>query len=409
MGYQKLLDPNGAKQKQFDRIIDFLAKTPRPKTDYRWLSHVDFLSLHYLRRIFDIQTSYMLLLRISAAMYRRGYMAEPMARNGYLSLPEILRWSRCIGTRELYEIYCYTYPDSGLIGLLADLKLEESFLDNEFAARVVDKPFTSELILVDWGGLDRKKEVEKLLEVDKIKSRRKWEQSADDIKQSAWAKTIELWRKPGLEFWRPGSVSDTEFSTPLPVFPGAPVVRMIPPEKEFWEGPMARAWSAGKMAYLRGRVPILSGEKEPIPENVRDHRRNEWETIARRNLIRKGKERFPKKGPESWRAHWDFSKTAAEGRRKEIDLKVHALISSPEDYAIEAEDLREKELLESRSYKIAMKRAGKKGTIYLDGLKAGKTNMAAAQAAGISRRTGERIKEVIRQSLPSETLKKTRR
>lgn len=175
-------------------------------------------------------------------------MAEPMAKKGYLSLPEILEWSRNVGTRELYETYC-TYPHRGLIALLADLNLEEPFLHNEFAARVADKPFTSELILMDWGGLDRRAEVEKLLRVNKIKSFRPSKQSDNDIKQSAWAKSLELWRKPGVEFLQPGSIAGDEFLTPLPEFPGAPHTKMLPPEKEFWEGPMARAWRSGKMVF----------------------------------------------------------------------------------------------------------------------------------------------------------------
>ena len=60
---------------------------------------------------------------------------------------------------------------------------------------------------------------------------------------------------------------------------------MLPAEKEFWEGPMARAWRDGKMAFLRQGVPILVGDKESIPEIVRQDRRNGWETIAREQKI----------------------------------------------------------------------------------------------------------------------------
>jgi hypothetical protein len=44
--------------------------------------------------------------------------------------------------------------DRDLVVLVADLKLEEPFIKDQFAARVADKPFTSELILFDWGGLE---------------------------------------------------------------------------------------------------------------------------------------------------------------------------------------------------------------------------------------------------------------
>ena len=60
----------------------------------------------------------------------------------------------------------------------------------------------------------------------------------EDIKQSAWAKTLEEWRKLG-------TLSDDEL-TPLPAFPD---VKMLRPEKEFWEGPMAQVWRDGKLAF----------------------------------------------------------------------------------------------------------------------------------------------------------------
>jgi hypothetical protein len=322
VNFQQRLDPNGSKRRQFDKIIEIVVKGQRPKTDYRWLSHVDFLGLDFLRRILEIQTSYMLLLRSFAAMYRRGFMAEPVATKGYLSLQELFEWSRTVGMKELYEVYC-SYPDRTLVGLLVDLKLEEPFLHDEFARRLADKPFTSELILLDWGGLDREKEVEKLLRVNKIKSFRPVKQSDEDIKQSAWAKTLELWRQPGVEFWRPGSVLDNELLTPLPGFPGAPHIRMLPPEKEFWEGSMAKAWRDGKMTFLREGVPMLAGEKETIPQRAREHRRTEWKTLARREKIFSGQEDFPEDGPEAWRTVWDHSEAAKNQRQKEIRDEIH--------------------------------------------------------------------------------------
>lgn len=54
-------------------------------------------------------------------------------------------------------------------------------MDNEFAARLGDKPFTSEMILIDWGGLDRKKELFRA-----IKSKSVWarKQSNDEIESA---------------------------------------------------------------------------------------------------------------------------------------------------------------------------------------------------------------------------------
>ncbi len=160
MGFQELLDPSGTKRKEFDDIVEFLERTPRPKIDYRWLSHVDFLGLDFLRRLFEIQTSYMLLFRSFAAMAQKGFVAKSMAAKGHLSLKEVLEWSSTAGRNWLYELYC-SYPDRALMGLFVDFKLEGAFVNDEFARRVADKPFTAELVLFDWGGVDCAKEVEK--------------------------------------------------------------------------------------------------------------------------------------------------------------------------------------------------------------------------------------------------------
>ncbi len=329
MSFEKSLDSTGTKKKEFAEILDIVAASPRPKTDYEWLSPVDFLGLDFLRRVLEVQTSYMLLLRSSAVMFRRGWQPAPIAEKGYLSLPEILEWSQSVGMRELYETYC-TYPHRGLITLLTDLKLEKSFFDNEFAARMEDKPFTSEMILIDWSRLDREAEIATVI---KNKSRWSFRQSNDDIKSQLGA-IGELWRKPGSDFWSPQSMSGAEFSTPLPEFPGAPYIEMLPPEKEFWEGPMARAWRDGKMAFLREAVPVLSGEKEHIPEQARSHRRNEWETMARQQRIL-----------DEW--------------APDIESELHTSRFDQPGADV---------LLSARAYRLAEKRAGEKGVAFLKAL-----------------------------------------
>jgi len=361
MGFQELLDPHRNKRRRFDKIIDLVAKAQRPKTNYRFLSHVDLLGLDFLRRILEIQTSYMLLLRSFAAIYSMKFVTkdstarflpEPIAARGELSLEEIMNWSRRVETKELYETFC-SYPHRGLISLFADLKLEEPFLHDEFAARVIDKPFTAEMILSDWGGLDRVKEVEKLLRVNKIKSFRPEKQSDDDIRQSAWEKTLCLWRQPESALWRPGAVND-EVLTPMAIFPGAPYIQMLPPEKEFWEGPMARAWHDGKLAFLREGVPILAGEKESIPEKARQDRRNEWERIARQKAI------------------LDDPAVQMETRRL-----IHERTDSAPDVSSRMLDV----------LRIAKKRWGAKAVKALRHNSEGRTEEEAAKLAGITSRT----------------------
>lgn len=55
-------------------------------------------------------------------------------------------------------------------------------MDAELEKRMQKKQLSSELILLDWEGLDRTKELQKLLQVDKIKSYDAREQEDVDIK-----------------------------------------------------------------------------------------------------------------------------------------------------------------------------------------------------------------------------------
>jgi hypothetical protein len=274
MGFQEQLDPNGSKRRQFERTVELVAERPRPKGDYRSMNDTDFLAIDFLGRILEIQTSYMLLLRSFAALRQRGYIAEPVAQKGYLSFAEIVAWNHEVQPKELYEAYC-SYPDRLLIGLLVDLKLERFFLDDEFAKRLSDKPFTTEMLLIDCG-LDREKELNRVIRTKSIWARK---QSADDIRDLLGA-VGELWCEPSSK-----NISDEEIITPLPKFPGAPHIKMLHPEKEFWEGPITKIWQDGKRAFVRKTVPLLAGEKEDISEKARLQQRNEWQTIARQRKI----------------------------------------------------------------------------------------------------------------------------
>jgi len=105
MSFEKLLDPTGKGKKEFDTMLEMLASSPRPKTDYSQLTSFQFLGLRVFRRILEIQTSYMLLLRSSVAMHRRGWQADQIAaqttEKGELSL--ILQWTRDAQPKQLYE------------------------------------------------------------------------------------------------------------------------------------------------------------------------------------------------------------------------------------------------------------------------------------------------------------------
>ncbi|TAK06100.1 hypothetical protein EPO44_05805 [bacterium] len=348
MDLNKFFDPTGEREKEFDRIWDTIAGAPKPKTDYSKLSHPDFIRLHFLRRLLEIQASFMAILRSAANMYRVFKVVPAQIKeHAELSLEEIMQWAQALTPKVLYENYC-TYPAPVLTGLLLDLKIEEVFMEAELGRRFESKKVASEFVILDWGGLDRTKEIKRLLQVDKIKSFRPWEQEDSDIKQEALTKALELWREPGNV--------PVEESSPLPAFPLENFLPMLPSEREFWDGPMARAWEDGKKAWLRAVIPVLQGEKETIPQKVREQRREEWRKIARREKLYKD-------------------------HQEQIKGEVHPEL---EEKTNAAPDISSQMLTVLR---IAKKRWGSKAVKALRYYAEGKTEEEAAALAGITSRS----------------------
>lgn len=298
-----------------------------------------------------------------------------------------------------------------LVTITSYSKIEEEILENELVARLKRQPVASEMLLIDAGKRapqthgqgeqrrDRFMELEKLLKTDRIKSFRPWEQDDSDIRNIALTKTFELWRKKAtinLESCY------KELSFPLGI-------EMTPDEDAFWKGIILEAWAMAPR-MVEETVGDLRGEKERIPGQVRNHWRNGWRELTRRAKILKGQDCFPKKGSEHWRADWDFSKAATKARGNEILGEITNGVLTPEE-ALQKKDLqREIEEDLERAYRIASKRVGeKKGKLFLNGLKEGKSQADAALAAGIKYRRGKRILETIRKILPKKTPGKTKR
>ena len=294
-----------------------------------------------MRRIFEIQASFM-------ALYRVGIIPKNVLSGGGGLLAVVMQWGRDLTPKALCEFYC-AYPHLGLTALLADLKMEEVFMDAEMEKRIKIRPVASKFILLDWEKEDKKREVEKLLQVDSVRSRRPWEQEDSDIKAEALTKALELWKTPGTEL--PGEDSST-----LPAFPLEPYASMFPAEREFWEGPMARMWRIGKASIMSDVVPIFAGERESIPAKVRDHVREEWRKLRRRRDI-------------------------YESHQEQIKTEIH-----PEM----AEKLNLRPDISARMLEVlrsAKKRWGAKAVKALQYSFEGKTEEEAAKLAGITART----------------------
>jgi hypothetical protein len=225
--------------------------------------------------------------------------------------------------------------------------MEERFcIEPEMARRLRGKPFTSAMIVLDEGQ-DAVLDIERILKVDKIKSRHLREQEDVDIKQDALTIAVEKWREPDARV-------SVRKSTPLPAFPAIGLIGMLPNEEKFWEGAMARAWKNGKLAVLQNHVPKFRGDKENAPEKAREGRRNKWRTIKRQSEI--------------------LSDPAAQ---EEARRQIHERTDSKPDVS--------NNML--KVLRLAKKRWGPKAVIALKYCSQGKTEEEAAKLAGVTSRS----------------------
>ena len=146
-------------------------------------------------------------------------------------------------------------------------------------------------------------------------------------------------------------------------------------------------------------MPLLRGDAKSIGNSVDNFLNGDWRKAERRKQIVKGRDKFPETGPGSWRAEWDFSRTASTARAGEIAAETNRCLMNPEEWLAAKQRDAAKSRHSDHAYAIAIKRSGKKGGVFLDALKEGKNVSDAAAAAGLNRRTATRIKEAIREAL----------
>jgi len=188
------------------------------------------------------------------------------------------------------------------------LKIEELFIGTELEKRLADKRIGAVLILAPFfeGSKPTENWLTKELEVDKIKAHGKDRAVEDhDVRYDSVTRALELAAKLGPPQHDPG---------PLPPFP----LDLRPAEQSFWNVGLAKVWRKGHETLRKGLIPVLSGDAEHIPEQVRNYRREEWRKIRRRKSILEGTDEFPTEGADAWRANWDWSENAQARRSDEI-------------------------------------------------------------------------------------------
>ena len=381
------LDP----EVKINELIAQVAALPRPNMDYTKMSPPDLAVIEFTHRMFEIQASYIALFRSFAVMYHYFHVVpEPVARYGGLPFEELVKWSQNYMRKHLVEVYTL-YPSARLVRLLLNLKMEGAFVEHECERRLEHHKVGNEIILL-LEGQDRLKEFEKILSVDKISSFHPREQSSDDIKQLAVASAWSAWDKLRDKY--------TEDPYKPPEFP----LEMIPEEQEFWDNMMInRVWKNDRRAHLRQMIPIFAGETETIPQIVHSRLKEDWRKIKRRNEIFEGRaidSALKRLDPErAERIDWSI---IPEMSRKAVSQRLIEELHEERDQEREISARLESE----RAYRIAIKRWGKRGKLFLDALRQGKDVLNASSAAGVTRQTGHKYLSELKKLLSEKNSSK---
>lgn len=328
-----------------------------PEALYEKLSTPRLLTGFYLQnRLFEMQVYLMLLHRSSLPLPTSFQQWQHQSRELRIEDIEPL-YRRC--------------RDDALVSLMVFLKIDWYMLLRELYKRFKTKPTGLDVLMENWQKVQSTWIQKRRLKID-----------PQEAKQSGMLKGLELLNDIGTT-----SLEEEEhrhfLKLPPPVFPAAfngLLIEFAELEHKAWEALIADMWTPSLVASFKNVVPLVRGDVETTGASVDNFLREQGRKFQRQKNLLEGKERFPKKqGAESWRADWDFSRTAADGRRQEIEEKFHSRDRAnrrPDVTAMMVEILRK-----------AKKKWGSKAVKALKALHDGKTEEEAAALAGLTSRT----------------------
>ena len=339
-----------AKREEFLVLLDQVASIPRPRYNYGTLSNATFAAIQFIRRLMEVQGFFMAHSRVTGKL--------PATKK---DIGDILVKSMNLTRLSLAAIYV-ACSDGPLVSLLADLTIEELFIGAELERRLADKRFGTVVNLAPFFTGVPLSEIwlTKELKVDKVKAYRPWIQDEKDIKQDSLTRALELAASLESPAYDPG---------PLPPFP----LELQPHEASFWNVGLVKAWTRGHETLRKGLIPVLQGDAESIPEQVRDDRREEWRKIV-------------------WR------KALYDSHQDEIKIGVHP---EPAEKTKAAPDVSAR-MFEVLKEAQRHKRWGQKAITALKYYLEGKTEEEASQLAKITPRTFQNYIARLRKSFASK-------
>ena len=360
-------------KRQLETMMRAADVRPRPLLNYVGMTPEEFVTVWFYGRFVEI---------FSVALVEVG---------GRGNLPVEREWQKiCELSGDLLPDVLFglaqKYYERALFWVLCERMCEQTYLMEELAKRIEGKEIGTNLVLLpvalrDDTGLSH---VEKLLRVDKLEpfAGRERDYEAGDLKQMALEKALAtISAERGIN------------RMPLPPYP----LILRPDIQNAWDSWMAEAWKQGMQKAFGEIKAGLTLDDETIRQKTREHIRNLWDTTTRRHDILEGKEGFPAEGNAACRADWDWTETAADARKAEVQSETTGDIPTPEESITEREQGTE-------AYNYVKRRWGEQGRRFLDELIATGGNVTAgSRAAGVSRMTGNRWRNDIKIELSKKT------
>ena len=260
------------------------------------------------------------------------------------------------------------------IAVVLDCHLEMPFLHKEMKRRAKAIPIASMMVCLDpdydYGpAVDDPPIVREIVHCLNL-STRPWEDQRDttpnlqnvsqpplETDQDGLLKMFEVWRE---------TRRTTKRIVPRLPFPAPD--DLLPEERAFWEGPLARAWETSQ-TVLDKQVSIFSGKfDKSIGRQVRNYASTVRKQDRRRRKIRK-------REPD------------------QIAAEVHSQPQLADEVLVYAQDYESNEKQVRRLYQRARKLQGRLGVRFLEALAVGKTKEEASAHAGFSPKAGYRLLE----------------
>jgi len=262
------------------------------------------------------------------------------------SLQEWQRQSRELKPAELQTLYERCHDDV-LVQLMTFLKIQWCLMLEELYKRFQDKPGGMAVLTERLDDLERLWVQKRRLEID-----------AEDIKQDAWSKGLEL-----IDHAKKGLLEEDQpfLDLPHPILP----VEMDEFELAAWRALLEDSWTPSLRAAFSNIIPLIRGDVEMIGKTVD-------------NFLR-----------ENSRKDQQHRKTEAMCAEDILPETSGEIVSPEESFA--------RREVGSQAYEFATAKWGEPGKKYLDTLMASEGNVSAAsEAAGVSRVTGHKWRKELR-------------